>query len=175
MFRERLRSSSRFLSLLGRSLGRCSGGRFSDLRVLLRCLSTSLSLTTVRRRPESQIVSEQLHDQCAVAVRLLGERVELGDCIIESLLGKVAGTVGGVEDLVVEDGEVQGKTEADWVGWGELSLGNIGGVLISVSGAPLRLCNRSYLVGLVSSGSCDLALLTGRELCKITVVVPFPI
>jgi len=41
----------------------------------------------------------------------------------------VAGTVRRVEDLVVEDGEVQGKTQADRVGGGEIGLGNIGGVL----------------------------------------------
>jgi hypothetical protein len=41
----------------------------------------------------------------------------------------VACTVGRVQDLVVEDREVEGKTQADWVGWGELGLGNVGGVL----------------------------------------------
>jgi len=41
----------------------------------------------------------------------------------------VASTVGGVEDLVVEDGEVQGKAETDGVSGGELGLGDIGGAL----------------------------------------------
>jgi hypothetical protein len=70
-----------------------------------------------------------LHDQSAVAVALLGEGVELGNGIVEGLLGEVACTVGGVEDLVVEDGEVQGETEADGVSGGEVSLGNFGSVL----------------------------------------------
>lgn len=41
----------------------------------------------------------------------------------------MAGTVGRVEDLVVEDGEVKGETETDGVSGSELGLGNVGGVL----------------------------------------------
>jgi len=43
----------------------------------------------------------------------------------------VASTVWGVEDLVVENGEVEGETETDRVGRCELGLGNIGSVLRS--------------------------------------------
>jgi len=70
-----------------------------------------------------------LHDQGAVAVALLGERVKLGNSVVEGLLGEVASTVGGVEDLIVEYGEVQSETEADGVSGGEISLGNFGSVL----------------------------------------------
>jgi len=41
----------------------------------------------------------------------------------------VAGTVRRVEDLVVEDGEVEGEAETDGVSGSELGLGNVGGVL----------------------------------------------
>jgi hypothetical protein len=41
----------------------------------------------------------------------------------------VASTVGGVQDLVVEDGEVEGKTKTNGVSRSELSLSNIGGAL----------------------------------------------
>jgi hypothetical protein len=34
------------------------------------------------------------------------------------LLGEVACTIRGVKDFVVEHGEVEGKTKADWVRWG---------------------------------------------------------
>ena len=44
----------------------------------------------------------------------------------------MAGTVGRVEDLVVEDGEVEGETETDGVGGSELGLGNVGGVLMNL-------------------------------------------
>lgn len=77
-----------------------------------------LRLTALRRGPEGQVVTQELHDQGAVTVGLFRERLELGDGIIESLLGKVAGTVWRVENLVVEYGEVEGETEADWVSGG---------------------------------------------------------
>jgi hypothetical protein len=41
----------------------------------------------------------------------------------------VAGAIRRVEDLVVEDGEVEGEAEADWVGWGQLGLSDVGGAL----------------------------------------------
>ena len=56
-----------------------------------------------------------------------------GNSIIECLLGKVACLIGGVQDLVVEDGEIEGETETDGVGWGELSLGDVGRSLYDVS------------------------------------------
>lgn len=41
----------------------------------------------------------------------------------------MASSVGRVEDLVVEDGEVQRKPKTDGVSRRELSLGNVGGAL----------------------------------------------
>ena len=49
--------------------------------------------------------------------------------IIKSKLGEVAGLVGGVENFVVEDREVEGQAKADGVGGCKVSLGNIGSVL----------------------------------------------
>lgn len=118
-----------WLSLLG-CLG---GGSLGGLRCLLSVLGLGggcgLSLTAVGGGPQRQVVAEELHDQGAVTVGLLGERVELGDGIVEGLLGQVARAVGRVQDLVVEDREVKGETQADGVGGGELGLGNVGGVL----------------------------------------------
>jgi len=51
--------------------------------------------------------------------------------IIESLLGKVACLVWGVQDLIVENGEVKGKTETDWVSRCKVSLSNLGSVFVS--------------------------------------------
>ena len=99
------------------------------LSVGLGRLGGSLGVTAVRRGPQGKVVPEQLHDESAVAVRLLRERVKLGNGIVERLLGEVASTVGRVENLVVEDREVKGKTEADWVSWGQLGLGDIGSAL----------------------------------------------
>jgi len=40
------------------------------------------------RSPECQIVTEKLHDQCAVLVRLLTQSIQLGNSLIKSLTKK---------------------------------------------------------------------------------------
>ena len=89
----------------------------------------------------------------------------------------MASTVGGVEDLVVEDGEVEGETETDGVSGSELSLGNVGVRLCS--GVRWLLLHSvliaSYLVGLVCSSRSNLALLTGSEFGEVAVVVSLPV
>lgn len=135
----------------------------------------------MKRRPlfmSYQVVSQELHDQCGVLVALLAEGIEFcrltlvnwdfygstqikltSDSIIESLLGEMAGLVGRVQDLVVENGEVKGKTKADWVCWRKVGLSNFGCVLVSLK----RLVGR--LLSLVANG----------ELGKVTVVVTLPV
>lgn len=71
----------------------------------------------------------------------------------------MAGLVWRVENLIVEDREVQGKTKADWVGWGKVGLSNFGSILVSLK----------RLVGGL------LALITSSELSKVTVVVTLPV
>jgi hypothetical protein len=121
----RLRLGRSRLSLL--SLFLRGGGGFLLSLVFLG--SGTLSLVAIRRGPQSEVITQQLHDQSAVTVALLRQRVELSNGIVESLLGKVAGTVGRVQNLVVEDREVQSETKTDGVGRGEVGLGNIGSVL----------------------------------------------
>jgi hypothetical protein len=114
-------------------------GRLGGLTLVLLGLAGSLSLGAIGRSPQGEVVTQQLHNESAVAVRLLGEGVELGDGVVKGLLGEVASTVGRVQDLVVEDREVQGQTEADGVGGRELSLSNVGSALMSWS---VRLCTQ---------------------------------
>lgn len=66
-------------------------------------------------------------------------------------LGQVACALGGVEDLVVEDGEVEREAEADWVGRGQILVGQLGSRLVRVEGVG-RTC---------------LAVFRGLELGKI--------
>ena len=106
-----------------------------------------------------EVVSQQLHDECGVFVALLAQGVELGNGIIESLLGQVASLIRGVEDLIVEDREVQGKTEADWVRGGEIGLSDFGSILVGLKGHVCRA----------------LSLLGDGELGKISVVVTLPV
>jgi hypothetical protein len=81
------------------------------------------------------------------------------DSIVKGLLGEVASLVGSVENLVVEDGEVQGEAETDGVGGGKLGLGNLGGGLVGLEG----------LVGGV------LAAVADGELGQVAVVVALPV
>ena len=71
----------------------------------------------------------------------------------------MASLIGSVQDLVVEDGEVEGKTQADGVGRRQLSLGNLGGSLVGLQG----------LVGGV------LATVANGKLSEVAVVVTLPI
>jgi len=71
----------------------------------------------------------------------------------------VASLVGGVENLVVEDGEVQGETKADGMCRGEVSLSNVGCGSVSLE----RLVGRS------------LALVAKGELSEVAVIVTLPV
>jgi len=70
----------------------------------------------------------------------------------------VASLVGRVEDLVVEDGEVQGETKADGMCWSKVGLSNVGSSSVSLKG----LVGRS------------LPLVAKGELSEVAVVVTLP-
>ena len=90
---------------------------------------------------------------------LLGQRVELGNGVVEGLLGEVARAVGRVQDLVVEDREVEGQAEADRVRGRQLRDGDVRGSLVGLE----------RLVGGV------LALVARGELGEVAVVVTLPV
>lgn len=90
---------------------------------------------------------------------LLTLTLRTGDGIIERLLGEMASLVGSVQDLIVEHGEVEGKTKTDGVSGRKLGLGNLGGSLVGVEG----------LVGGI------LALVANGELGEVTMVVTLPV
>jgi hypothetical protein len=173
--------SSRSLSSL--SLGSSSlggSGRSGALsRLLLLCGfpggTGGLTIATVGRCPQGEVVTEKLHDESAIAVGLLGQRVKLGNGVIEGLLCEVAGAVGRVEDLVVEDGEVERQAETDWVGGSKLSLSDVGSVLFRVSLIHPGSACRNYLVGFMGSSGSSLALITRGKLGEVAVIVTLPI
>lgn len=70
----------------------------------------------------------------------------------------MASLVRSVEDLIVENGEVEGKAEADRVGGSKVGLGNL----------------RSSLVGLERLIGRGLALIANGELGEVAVVVTLP-
>ena len=85
--------------------------------------------------PQGQVIAEKLHDQGGVLVGFLVQSVKLSNGIIESLLGDLARSVGGVKDLVVKDGEVKGKTKTDGVCWWKVGSSNSTGCLVGVKGS----------------------------------------
>ena len=64
-----------------------------------------------------------------------------------------------VQDFIVKNGEVEGKTKADWVCWGKVGLGNIGSGLVSLE----RLVGR--LLSPIANG----------KLSKVAVVITLPV
>ena len=71
----------------------------------------------------------------------------------------MASLIGSVEDLVVEDGEVKGQTQADGVGGGKVGRGDFG---------------RGF-VGLEGGIGSTLTAVADGELGQITVVVTLPV
>mmetsp|Transcript_10739 Transcript_10739/g.24196 ORF Transcript_10739/g.24196 Transcript_10739/m.24196 type:complete len:282 (+) Transcript_10739:135-980(+) len=76
-------------------------------------------------RPEGEVVPEQLHDERRVFVRLLAQRVQLRNRLVERLLRQVARALGTVQNLVVEDAEVERKAEANRVRGREVHERNV--------------------------------------------------
>ena len=93
----------------------------------------------VVRRPQGEVVTQQLHDKRRVLVGLLRERVELGDGVVERLLREVARLLRAVHDLVVEHGEVERQAEADGVGRRQELGGAFVGVLVGLLRVRVRV------------------------------------
>ena len=96
------------------------------------------------------------------------------------MLREVTCTIGGIEDFIVEDAEVEGKAETNGVCRSEFGLCNVGSVLR----AELDLCclwfafcggQLSYLVGLMGSSGSNLALLSRGKFGEVSVIVALPI
>jgi len=79
--------------------------------------------------------------------------------IIERLLGEVAGLVGRVENLVVEDREVQGKTKANRMRGSKVGLSDLSSGFVGLQG-----------------GVCGvLALVADSELGEVAMVITLPV
>ena len=66
--------------------------------------------------PQCEIIPEQLHDGCRVAVLVLLQGVQIGDGVVEGLLGELASNGRTVQDFVIEYRVVKGKAETNGVG-----------------------------------------------------------
>ena len=83
-----------------------------------------------------------LHDESTVLVAVLVQGVQLGDGVIEGLLGELARLVRAVEDLVVEHREVEGEAQPDRVGRLHLGLADLERVLVRLLGVVYNSCRK---------------------------------
>ena len=67
------------------------------------------------RRPEQQVVSEKLHDQSGVLVVLILHTVEVRDRLVEGSASHCTSLLRVLEDFVMEDGVVEGKSKLERV------------------------------------------------------------
>merc|ERR1719469_920025 len=74
------------------------------------------SLVLSVRRPQGQIVAQQLHDESGILVRILRDVVQLSDGILERSAGHLASLIWIRQYLVLEDRVVQRQAQTDGVG-----------------------------------------------------------
>ena len=70
----------------------CGGGERGDARaaaLVVAALGRLVAVALRVRRPQRQVVSQQLHDQRRVLVRVLVQCVQLRDRVIERLFGEL--------------------------------------------------------------------------------------
>ena len=84
-------------------------------------------------RPQCQIVTQQLHNRGWVTILILFEGVQVGNGIIEGLLGELAGDVRTGQDLIVKDRVVECQAQSDGVRGFE-RLGFSDGLTIAILG-----------------------------------------
>ena len=96
-------------------------------------------------RPQCEVIPQQLHDEGGVLVAVFAQRVQLGDGVVERLLGQLARLLRRVQDLVVEDGEVERQTEPDRVRRLHLALADLERVLVRFLGVLDDRCNGDHL------------------------------
>lgn len=110
---------------------------------------------------------ECLPDERALAVGILGHRVEFGNGVIKSPVGNSTGKIRQFQDFVLKDGEVECQTEAQWVSWSQLDLSKIRGLerkSVLAIRRPELICTwfsgvRIYLVRLEGRRDSDVVLL----------------
>ena len=104
--------------------------------------------------PEREVLLEQLDDALGISESLLIDVIDLLEGVGQSGLTKLARLLVVVHHLVVEHGEVQSKTQSDWVA-GVQTLGSLLSLVVVAEGSLLD----------------GLELVSLSALCHISVVV----
>merc|ERR1712025_967911 len=106
-------------------------------------LPQALGITTLLiRGPQSQIITQQLHDERGVLVRIFRHIVKLGNSVLEGSAGHLACLIWVAKNFIVEDREVEGQTQADGVGHCKLA-GSTHCIIICPLGF---VCSTTFLV-----------------------------
>jgi hypothetical protein len=84
--------------------------------------------------PESQVVSDQLHDRGGILVLIFFDLIDVSNRIIKGLLGNLAGFARVILDFVEENWVVQGQTQSNWMGGLQVLFTFIGGSLVGLIG-----------------------------------------
>merc|ERR1712151_724235 len=111
------------------------------------------------RCPQGQIVAQKLHDERRVFVGVLGDIVKLCDCILKRRARHFACFVWVVEDLVLEDRKVEGKTKPDGMGHCQVLLCYFLSIFICQPRVVRSLCLCVTITEL-----CDVAVVVGLHL-----------
>ena len=84
--------------------------------------------------PESQVLLEKLDNALSITEVVLLELVNFVEGLLESVVSELTSLSVVLEHFVVEDTEVEGQAELDWVAWGKIDsvsllVGYLGGLL----------------------------------------------
>mmetsp|Transcript_24634 Transcript_24634/g.52271 ORF Transcript_24634/g.52271 Transcript_24634/m.52271 type:complete len:255 (+) Transcript_24634:82-846(+) len=121
--------------------------------------SSCIAAPLLVRRPQGQVIAQQLHDEGGVLVRVLGHVIKLRNRILERRARHLACFVRVGQHLVLENGVVQRKAEADGVCYRQVLLRHLRCLFIRQSGILGRLALRVTIAELR-----DVAVVVGLHL-----------
>jgi len=120
-------------------------------------ITLAFCVVIVARSPQGEVVAQELHNDCAILVRIFGEVIKVLNSFIECFLCQVARLCGLVKNFEIENGEVQGQSKANGVSGWELGLGK----------------SKGSFIGFQTVFSSFLSFRVGCEFGHVTVVVAF--
>lgn len=100
---------------------------------------TLIALLRLIGGPQGEVVSEQLHDEGRILIRLFRQRVQLCNRVVERLLGQMTSSVGRVENLVKEHGEVKSQAQANRMCGRKVAVSDGGSRRVSLQSLSRRL------------------------------------
>ena len=105
------------------------------------------SVVSILFLPEGEVLLEQLNDRLSISESLLIDIVDFLKGLGEGNLAKLTGLLVVVHNLIVEHGEVKGKSESNGVACVEL-LGELLGLEVSLEGSLLDFLESGFTGGL---------------------------